>query len=167
VANFEKGVTNMTSESKPRGWLSRAMLFVVLALSAGYLAPYRAFAGGQAAGGVSSQSQTRRPYARPSLDARVSLFAKNLDLNVTQQSAVKKILEQQQQQILRIRDDASISGSARISQFRALQEFTVMRIRAVLTEEQRQKYDPLAPRRIPAAPGPSVEDWIKATTKPQ
>jgi hypothetical protein len=60
--------------------------------------------------------------------------------------------------------DPSISGSARIERFRALQETTVERIRAILNEEQRRKYDPLASRRVQAAPPRrSVEDWLNAT----
>lgn len=102
---------------------------------------------------------------RPSIDERVKIFARNLDLNQEQQAAVKKILEQRQQETLRIRQDSSISGSARIERFRALQDNTVERIRAVLNEEQRKKYDPLTVRkRQPAPDQRSVEDWIKATT---
>ena len=102
---------------------------------------------------------------RPTIDDRVKVFAKNLDLNEAQQAAVKKILVQRQQETLRIRQDPSISGSARIERFRALQDNTVERIRAVLNDEQKKKYDPLAVRkRQPAQDQRSVEDWIKATT---
>lgn len=107
----------------------------------------------------------QRGRRRTTIDDRVKAFAKSLDLNETQQAAVKKILEQRQQETLRIRRDPSISGSARIERFRALQDNTVERIRAVLNDEQRKKYDPLAVRkRQPAPDQRSVEDWIKATT---
>jgi len=93
------------------------------------------------------------------------VFAKNLDLTEAQQTAVKKILEQRQQEALRIRNDSSVSGSVRIERFRALQDNTVERIRAVLNEEQKKKYDPLAVRRRqPASDQRSVEDWLKVTT---
>ena len=99
------------------------------------------------------------------IDGRVKLLAKNLDLNEAQQAAVKKILEQRQQETLRIRLDSSINGDARIDRFRAIQDNTVQRIRAVLNEEQRKKYDPLAVRRIQPPPDQrSVEDWLKVTT---
>jgi hypothetical protein len=102
---------------------------------------------------------------RPTIDDRVKVFARNLDLNEEQQAAVKKILEQRQQETLRIRQDASISGGARIERFRALQDHTVERIRAVLNEDQKKKYDPLAVRRATPAPDQkSVEDWLKITT---
>jgi hypothetical protein len=88
-----------------------------------------------------------------------------LDLNESQKSAVKKILEQRQQQVLNLRRDPSLSGGARIGKFRALQEDTVQRIRAVLNDEQKKKYDPLASRRVQPAPNQrSLEDWLKLTT---
>ena len=103
----------------------------------------------------------------PTIDNRVRVLARSLDLNEAQQAAVKKILEQRQQETLRIRQDTSISGGARIERFRALQDNTVERIRAVLNEEQKRKYDPLAVRRIQPAPQQrSVEDWLKVTTPP-
>ena len=102
---------------------------------------------------------------RPTIDDRVRVLARSLDLNEAQRAAVKKILEQRQQETLRIRQDPSISGGARIERFRALQDDTVERIRAVLNEEQKKKYDPLAVRSIQPAPQQrSVEDWLKVTT---
>lgn len=102
---------------------------------------------------------------RPTIDDRVKVLARSLELNEAQQAAVKKILEQRQQETLRVRQDASISGGARIERFRALQDHTVERIRAVLNEEQKKKYDPLAVRRVAPAPDQkSVEDWLKVTT---
>ena len=102
---------------------------------------------------------------RPTIDDRVKVLAKSLDLNEAQQAAVKKILEQRQQETLRIRMDSSISGATRVERFRALQDSTVERIRAGLNGEQKKKYDPLAVRRVtPAADQKSVEDWLKITT---
>jgi hypothetical protein len=102
---------------------------------------------------------------RPTIDERVKVFAKNLGLNEEQQAAVKKILEQRQLETLRIRQDSSISGGARIERFRALQDHTIERIRAVLNDDQKKKYDPLAVRRATPAPDQkSVEDWLKVTT---
>jgi hypothetical protein len=92
------------------------------------------------------------------------VLAKSLDLNEAQQATVKRILVQRQQETMRIRLDSSISGATRIERFRALQDHTVERIRAVLNEEQKKKYDPLAVRRVTPAPDQkSVEDWLKVT----
>ena len=113
------------------------------------------------AGEVASPHVARK---RPIVDDRVKVLAKNLDLNESQQTAVKKILERRQQETLRIQRDSTLAGSARIEQFRMLQDRTAEQIRAVLNEEQRKKYDPFAARRIPQTEGRSVEDWLKATT---
>jgi hypothetical protein len=153
----------MKSDARWRG-LGRTFLPFFLALPLGYLAPFQLFAGGQAPREVAPQKQMRHQRNRPSIDDRVSRFAKSLDLSEAQQSAVKKILEQQQQETWRIRLDPSITGAG-VDRFRALQENTVERIRAVLNEEQKKKYDPLAWRRLPPTPQqPSVEDWLKTTT---
>jgi hypothetical protein len=119
----------------------------------------------QLAGAASPARQTHGGHRGPSMDDRVKVVARNLDLTEAQQAAVKEILEQRQQETLRIRLDPAINGGARIERFRALQDTTVVRIRAILNEEQRKKYDPFAPRRIQPAPQQqSVEDWIKVTT---
>jgi hypothetical protein len=113
---------------------------------------------------VSAPAVAQRGHI-PTIDDRVRVLARSLDLNEAQRVAVKKILEQRRQETLRIRQDPSISGGARIERFRALQDNTVERIRAVLNEEQKKKYDPLAVRRTQPAPQQrSVEDWLKVTT---
>ena len=140
---------NNTFATKPRSCSLRAVLFLALVLPVLLL---------------SAPAVAQRGH-RPTIDDRVKVLARNLELNEAQQAAVKKILEQRQQEALRIRQDDSISGGARIERFRALQDHTVERIRAVLNEEQRKKYDPLAVRQTGPAPGQrSVEDWLKVTT---
>ncbi|HXJ90061.1 MAG TPA: hypothetical protein VMS18_24830 [Candidatus Binatia bacterium] len=105
------------------------------------------------------------PRRRPTLDDRVKTLATALELSEPQQVAVKKILEQRQLETLRLRQDPYISGSERIDRFRALQDQTVERIRSVLNDEQKKKYNPLAVREIKPAPDQkSVEDWLKETT---
>jgi hypothetical protein len=119
----------------------------------------------QATGPASPLREKPRHQTRPSIDGRVRVLAKALDLSEAQQSAVKTILGQRQHQAWRIRRDPSSSGGARIEKFRALQDSTVEQIRAVLNEEQREQYNPLAARRLPPAPQQrSVEDWLEATT---
>jgi hypothetical protein len=119
----------------------------------------------QVAAAVRPGRQEHRVQAGSIIDSRVRLLARNLDLNEVQQAAVKRILEQRQQETLQIRLDPSISAETRFDRFRALQDVTVARIRAVLSDEQKKKYDPLAVRRIKPDPQQrSVEDWLKATT---
>ena len=120
-------------------------------------------------GDTSSQPVPAHPahpvHRRPTLDDRVKALAKALDLSDTQQVAVKKILEQRQLETLRLRQDGSISGEERIGRLRALQDQTILRIRSVLNDDQKKKYDPLAVReRAPAPDQKSVEEWLKETT---
>lgn len=119
-----------------------------------------------AAAPASSTPQPTNPtHRRPSLDDRVKTLAAALNLDEAQQVAVKRILEQRQQETLQLRHDSSITGSTRIERLRALQDQTVQRIRLVLNDEQKKKYDPLAVRNAGPAPGQkSVEDWLKVTT---
>jgi hypothetical protein len=158
VPRFNKKLAAKLRKCCGRTFLSLALVSPILLSCAPVVA--------QAAGTASPVPGTQPGHRRNStIDDRVKVFAKNLDLNEAQQLAVKKILEQRQQETLRLRLDTSISGDARIDRFRAIQDNTVQRIRAVLNEEQRKKYDPLAVRRIQPAPDQrSVEDWLKVTT---
>lgn len=161
------GVKNMlvakVRNSSSTALLSLAMALPVLMSAAPALA--QVSPSSQGAGNTSAARRTTHGYRYPTLDDRVRTLAKNLDLSAAQQAAVKKILEERQEETLRLRLDSSLTGSARIDKFRALQEKTVERIRAVLKEEQKKKYDPLAVRRLPPPQEQrSVEDWLKATT---
>ena len=102
---------------------------------------------------------------RVTLQDRVMVLARDLNLDQAQQDAVLRILQAGHEQTLRIRSNTSISGSARIEQFRLLQDNTVLQIRDVLNEDQKKKYDPLAVRkREPAEAQKTVEDWLELTT---
>jgi periplasmic protein CpxP/Spy len=111
----------------------------------------------------------RRPgrYPRPTLDDRVQQLAKSLNLNEKQQAGLKAVLQQQQAQARQIQFDPSLSGEERIGRFRALQENTVLRIRALLNDEQKKKYDPLNHRTENAAPSQSyVDQWMRTHERP-
>lgn len=122
------------------------------------------FAPGQTSAGASPEPPSTHRYRRLSVDDQVRGLARTLELSDTQQLAVKKILESRQQATMRILRNTS--GDDRISGIRALQLRTVAEIRAVLNDEQRKKYNPLGQRPPqPTSPQPSVEDWMKATTR--
>jgi ABC-type lipopolysaccharide export system ATPase subunit len=122
----------------------------------------------QTSASVDTKPQTQTPFRRRTItiDDQVKRFTESLDLSETQQSEIKKILEFRQVQIRRIRLDESLSGDERIGRLRGVQDSTVARIRAVLNDEQKKKYDPLAVRQAQkSSPQPSVEDWMKAAAK--
>jgi len=107
----------------------------------------------------------RHSHRRVTQEDRAKVLARNLNLDQAQQDAVLKILQARSEESLRIRRDTSISGSARMEQFRALQDKTVLQVRTVLNEEQKKKYNPLAVRKLePAADQKTVEDWLELTT---
>ena len=119
----------------------------------------------EAAGPSIPPQPPRHNHRRVTLEDRVKVLATNLNLDQPQQDAVLKILQGRMEESLRIRRDTSISGGARIEQLRTLQDNTVLQVRAVLNEEQKKKYDPLAVRtREPAADQKTVEDWLELTT---
>lgn len=110
-----------------------------------------------------SPQPTRPTRRRPTLDDHVKALATSLDLSEQQQLAVKKILEQRQMETLRLRRDTAIEGNERIARLRALQDQTVERIRSILTDDQKKKYDPLAVRQIaPQRDQKSIDDFLKA-----
>jgi len=156
-----------TSIARGRNGLGKTPLLVALGLPAwGLLAVVLAV--GQTSGNVDTKPQPRTPYKRRTItiDDQVKRFAESLDLSETQQSEVKKILEFRLVQTRRIRLDESLLRAERISRLRGLQDTTVTRIRAVLNDEQKKKYDPLAVRRTQKdSPAASVGDWMKAAAK--
>jgi hypothetical protein len=139
--------------------LVRALkIFVLVAVS---IVVTSAAAAAQTTATPSPSRPTRSFYKRASLDERVKRFAKALDLDESQQTRLKSVLERQQAQANQIRLDQSLSGAARISRLRDLQQDTVLQIRSLLNDEQRKKYDPLAPEK-PTSPSNSyVNDWMK------
>jgi hypothetical protein len=119
---------------------------------------------------TSSPATSRAPAAprrqslrRHTLDDRVQQLAKSLDLNEKQQAGVKAVLERQQFQARQIQFDPNISGEERIGRFRALQDDTVLRIRALLDDEQKKKYDPLGHGKQEAGSSDKyVDQWMKS-----
>jgi hypothetical protein len=164
-----RGGKNVKSKSKWCGWSGRILVPIILALSCEYFEQPRTVAASQPSAGAVPQRHIQHQYSRPSLDDRVARFAKSLNLSEAQRSEVRKILEQRQQGVFRLRTAPLVTGNTAIDRFRALQVKTVEQIRAVLNDEQRKNYNPLAPRSIPQTAQPSVEDWLElaAPKKPQ
>ena len=103
----------------------------------------------------------RRHVQVATLDDRVRLLASELDLNATQQLELKRILEAQRTQVAKVWGDASVPAALRVSTTQAISDKTAEQIRALLTEEQRDKY--IQPRKREEAVGaskPDVEEWM-------
>jgi len=111
---------------------------------------------------VPTQRRAQRGYRKQTIDDRVKGLAKALDLNQMQQAGLKAVLEHQQSQARQIQFDQTISGEERIGKFRALQEDTVLRIRALLNDEQKKKYEPLNHQaENPSSSDSYIGQWMK------
>jgi hypothetical protein len=98
-----------------------------------------------------------------SLEDRVKMFTKALDLDASQQSQLRKILLGQREAVLKIWRDPSLSPAERAPATRAANERTGDEIREILNDEQKQKYNTT----VPAAAADkgdqrSVEQWLDA-----
>jgi hypothetical protein len=119
---------------------------------------------------VEGPASTRTPPAVPrnlhpsGLEERMRLLTAELGLDVQQQSDVRKLLQEQREQVMRIWSDNSLPAAYRINATRAIGDKTADRIRALLSTEQKAKY--IAPRKPhESQPGESkltVEEWMKA-----
>jgi len=122
----------------------------------------RAVDDGEAAALVPQDMARRRKRASP-LDRRVMLLARELGLDATQRTQVKKVLEGQRADVARVWNDPSIPAARRVSATQAIGDRTADRIRALLNDEQRKKY--IKPRQRAAAVGTAggdVESWMNA-----
>ena len=100
------------------------------------------------------------------LEHRVTLLSAELGLDTQQQAQVRRILDDQRRQVMRVWNDSSVPAAYRVSATRAISDRTGDRIRALLSDEQRAKYNkPRKPPEVTAGSAtPSVEDWMKATS---
>lgn len=105
--------------------------------------------------------QTLHQRAKSTVDEQVKRFAAAFDLSESQQIALKTILDQRQQESWRIRHDPAIPAASRNDLLRELQDSTRQRIRSILTDEQRKKYDPLNGQPPQTSSPPNVEDWMQ------
>jgi len=97
------------------------------------------------------------------------MLAKALDLDVTQQVQLRQVLENQRDELLKVWREGSAPAGDRVGATRAINTRTADRIRALLTEEQRNKYKPPEQSQQPAAGAGArtVEDWMKLANPPQ
>jgi hypothetical protein len=139
--------------------------FRVMALIFGSVAVASTAAAGQTNSNPTPAPPQRSVYRRTTLDDRVKHFAKVLNLDESQQTALKSVLERQQARAIQLRLDESLSGAERISRLRDLQQDTVLKIRALLNEDQKKKYDPQNHTSQTNSSDSYVNDWLKAPQK--
>jgi hypothetical protein len=139
-------------------WATR-LLVVALAVQAALPAPAAAAARGAP---PASQQPLLPRGKRSGLEARVATLTRALGLDARQQDALRTLLRDQRQQVQQIWNDESVSPADRVAATRKVSLRSADRIRAMLNEEQRKKYDP-PPQGDPGKTigNARVEDWMK------
>ncbi len=104
-----------------------------------------------------------RPAAGDWLDKRVALFKKALSLDSAQEVKLRQILADQRDAVRRVWADKKLLPAERAPATRAVEQRTGDRIRDILTEPQKLKYNPPKPPAppTPASGAPSVEAWMQ------
>lgn len=80
-------------------------------------------------------------HGRMNPDNQLAHLTKTLNLSSDQQTQIKPILENQQQQMMQIHQDTSLSRDDRMAKAKSLHEDTTSKIEAVLNDQQKQKYE--------------------------
>ncbi len=96
----------------------------------------------------------------------MQLLTAELELDASQQTKVRRILEDQRALTMRAWSDESVPAALRVKATQAIGEQTADRIRALLNARQREKYSkPLPPEVRRGTTSPSVEGYIDATQR--
>jgi len=111
-----------------------------------------------------TEAPRRHPLRRAaghSLEDRVQVLTKGLDLDPTQQAALRRLLESQREQIRQVWADRS-TASDHVGAIRAILDRTGDRIRTMLNDEQRKRYILARPQRGKESPAQGdVEHWMQ------
>jgi periplasmic protein CpxP/Spy len=85
-------------------------------------------------------------HGMPSIDERVAHMTKVLGLSEDQQTKVKSILTDQRDQMMSLRQDTSTAPQDRRAKFQEIHQGTQQKIRDVLTDDQKTKFDQMQER---------------------
>jgi hypothetical protein len=143
--------------------IDEALVFLAVMVSVACVIPGGALAQRQST--PENPAAAEAAHHRSVLDVRVKALTKALDLDAAQQSELKKVLEDQREQVRNVWADTAVAAPYRISATRAINDKTADRNRALLNDEQKKKYNPPRPPHEAAPDGPSVEDWMNAAKR--
>lgn len=110
-----------------------------------------ASAAGDDPAGRSAPTRTKSAALAPAavLDERMMLLTRELNLDVQQQAAVRKLLLNQREQAIALWNGSAVPPAYRIGAMQAISDRTAEQIRLLLNEEQRQRYgQPRQPREV-------------------
>jgi hypothetical protein len=154
----------MRAHGPAMGQGGRAVLSLVLALAGVCFIPAQGAAESPVSSAEAPAPQVTQRRHRSRLEERVSALSKALELDVTQQARLTKVLEWQREQVRQVWNDPAVPPNYRVAAVHAISDETAAQIRRLLNEEQKYKYKlPRQPH--PAAEGEgrrSVEEWVNA-----
>jgi hypothetical protein len=99
--------------------------------------------------------------AAGTLDRRVEVFSKALELDARQQAELRMILLHQREAVRKIWSDGTLLPAERAPATRAVADRTADQIRAILSDEQKKRYNPPKPPASGSGP-PDVSAWMEA-----
>jgi hypothetical protein len=143
---------------------------VVVAIGSVSGVPAEAGSGESAAGAAAAPSS--QPAPRPpsrarvggSLEHRVDVLSKALQLDARQRAELLSILEGQRQAVSKIWSNPALLPAERAPATRAVEERTADQIRALLSDEQKKRYNPPKPQGAEPSQA-SVADWMQAQAR--
>jgi hypothetical protein len=125
-----------------------------------------------ASGSANAADPAAQPAARPpthsrvggSLEHRVDVLSKALQLDARQRAELLSILEGQRQAVSKIWSNPALLPAERAPATRAVEERTADQIRALLSDEQKKRYNPPKPQGAEPSQA-SVADWMQAQAR--
>src|SRR5271163_3249253 len=76
----------------------------------------------------------------PTPDEQVARMTKRYNLSADQQTQIKPILANQQQQMMALRQDSSLSRDDRMAKMKSIREDSSTKIQAILNDSQKKQY---------------------------
>lgn len=92
------------------------------------------------------------PANRPLPDPTARL-ARMLNLNDEQKTKIKPIMDQELADLKAWREDKSLTGPARMAKYREIREAATEKVKPILNDEQKQKWEKMRNPRPPGTPG--------------
>jgi protein CpxP len=80
-------------------------------------------------------------HQRMDPESQLAHLTKTLNLTSEQQTQIKPLLENQQQQMMQLHQDQSLSRADKMTKAKSLRDDTTSKIEAVLNDQQKQKYE--------------------------
>ena len=96
---------------------------------------------GAAFGTQQEQAPARPQHHQMDPDRQVKMMTRKLNLTADQQQQMLPVLTDRQQQFESIRNDSSLSADDRREKMRSVREDSEIKIKAILTDSQKQKYE--------------------------